>query len=72
MLARCCSPRNDCPGFYSHNSSAVSATITRVAALPTSSAACKNGGWKTLGTYKNRGDCVSFIATGKSNPDMVS
>ena len=32
---------------------------------PTSKAQCMNGGWKSFGTsFKNQGDCVSFVATG--------
>jgi hypothetical protein len=39
-------------------------------ALPTSTAECKNGGWKTYGVFKNQGDCVSFVATkGKNQPN---
>ena len=64
--------QNDCPGFYGDNGGSVSATITPVAPVPVSAASCKNGGWKTFGTYKNQGDCVSFVSTGKSNPDATS
>ena len=37
---------------------------------PTTTAACKNGGWKTFNNpaFKNQGDCVSFVATGGRNP----
>ena len=36
--------------------------------LPTSKDQCKNGGWQNYGTtFKNQGDCVSFIATGGKN-----
>jgi hypothetical protein len=36
---------------------------------PTSKDQCKNGGWQTYGTFKNQGDCVSFVATkGKNQP----
>ena len=28
---------------------------------------CKNGGWRTLGDFKNQGDCVSWFATGGKN-----
>lgn len=36
---------------------------------PTSKDQCKNDGWKTYGTFKNQGDCVSFVATkGKNQP----
>jgi hypothetical protein len=36
--------------------------------LPTSKDQCKDGGWQTYGVFKNRGDCVSFVATGGKNP----
>ena len=37
--------------------------------LPTSKAQCMHGGWKNFGTtFKNQGDCVSFVATGGKNP----
>jgi hypothetical protein len=38
--------------------------------VPTSRAQCKNGGWRTFARpdcspFKNQGDCISFVATGK-------
>jgi hypothetical protein len=43
---------------------AASVTFTYTA-LPTSKDQCKNGGWETFGnTFKNQGQCVSFVATG--------
>jgi hypothetical protein len=37
--------------------------------LPTSKDQCKQGGWKDFGsTFKNQGDCVSFVASGGKNP----
>ena len=37
---------------------------------PTSKDQCKKGGWKTFTnpSFKNQGDCVSFVATGGKNP----
>jgi hypothetical protein len=34
---------------------------------PTSKDQCKNGGWKTLNnpTFKNQGDCIQYVNTGK-------
>ena len=33
--------------------------------FPTSKDQCKNGGWRNFGsTFKNQGQCVSFVATG--------
>jgi hypothetical protein len=36
---------------------------------PTSKDQCKDGGWKTFTnpSFKNQGDCVSFVATGGKN-----
>jgi thrombospondin type 3 repeat protein len=35
-------------------------------ALPTTTDQCKKDGWKQYGiTFRNQGDCVSFVATGK-------
>jgi hypothetical protein len=37
--------------------------------LPTSKDQCKNGGWRNFGTtFKNEGQCVSFVATGGKKP----
>lgn len=48
----------------------VALKITATADMPTSKDQCKDNGWKTYGsTFKNQGDCVSFIATnGKDQP----
>jgi hypothetical protein len=29
--------------------------------LPTSKDQCKNGGWKTYGSFRNQGDCITFV-----------
>ena len=43
--------------------------VTDAQELPVSTDQCRNGGWKTYGVFKNRGDCVSFVATkGKNTP----
>ena len=42
-------------------------TTTLIAGL-TSVDQCKKSGWETFGVFKNQGDCVSFVATGGSNP----
>jgi hypothetical protein len=35
---------------------------------PTSKSQCMHGGWKSFGTtFKNQGDCVTFVATGGKN-----
>jgi hypothetical protein len=41
--------------------------VTDAQPFPTSKDQCKNGGWRTFGTFKNQGDCVSFVATGGKN-----
>jgi hypothetical protein len=39
------------------------------ACLPATKQECKNGGWRDFGdTFKNQGDCVSFVATKGKNP----
>ena len=42
--------------------------VTDAHPLPTSKGQCKNGGWQTYGSFKNQGDCVSFVATGGKSP----
>jgi hypothetical protein len=42
-------------------------TIT-VTCEPTTTADCKNGGWRSYGIFKSQGDCVSFVATKGKNP----
>jgi hypothetical protein len=37
-------------------------------ALTTRKDECKNGGWRNYGVFKNQGDCVSFVATGRQEP----
>jgi hypothetical protein len=48
----------------------VAMQITATQVLPTSKDQCVNSGWTTYGTtFKNQGDCVSFVATnGKNQP----
>jgi hypothetical protein len=41
--------------------------VTDVQPFPTTKDECKNGGWRNYGTFKNQGDCVSFVATGGKN-----
>jgi Thrombospondin type 3 repeat len=40
--------------------------------LPSSAEECKAGGWRKFhdgaAVFKNQGDCVSFVATGGTNP----
>jgi hypothetical protein len=33
--------------------------------MPSSKDQCKNGGWRNFPQFKNQGDCVSFVETGK-------
>ena len=38
--------------------------------LPTEKEQCKNGGWMNYGTtFKNQGDCVSYMVTGRTSPN---
>ena len=42
--------------------------LTSSPAFPTTKEQCKNGGWQDFGlSFKNQGDCVSFVATGGKN-----
>lgn len=42
--------------------------IAATVPMPTSKDQCKKDGWKDYGTtFKNQGDCVSFVATGGKN-----
>ena len=43
-------------------------TPTPTPSLPTITEQCKKGGWENYGdTFKNHGDCVSFVATDGEN-----
>jgi hypothetical protein len=57
---------NDCL-IWDDNSGSLTATV---ALVPTSKDACKKGGWANLqeqdgSSFKNQGDCVSYVNTGK-------
>jgi hypothetical protein len=59
--------------FYSGVRSGDGVITVSYLALPTSKDQCKHGGWQTFGTvFKNQGDCVSFVATGGTNPPSGS
>lgn len=58
-------------GLYSDNSGSFVATVTLISP-PVNADACKNGGWRARtdsrgNSFKNQGDCVSFVATGGRN-----
>ena len=37
--------------------------------MPVRKEQCKKDGWRTYGTtFRNQGDCVSYVATGTRNP----
>ena len=52
-------------GFDEFFDTSTAGTPTPLA--PTTASECKQGGWKTYGTFKNQGDCVSSVATGGRN-----
>ncbi len=53
-------------GFLFDNLSQLSGPIP--VNMPTNKDQCKGDGWKAFGsTFKNQGDCVSFVATGGKN-----
>jgi DNA-binding beta-propeller fold protein YncE len=39
--------------------------VTPLPRMPTSKEQCKNGGWRNYPQFKNQGQCVSFVETGK-------
>ncbi len=43
-------------------------TTTIATNRPASKEDCKDGGWTNYGVFKNQGDCVSYVATGGTNP----
>lgn len=43
-------------------------TTTAAGNRPATKDDCKKDGWQRHGVFKNQGDCVSWIATGGSNP----
>jgi hypothetical protein len=54
------------PGFDESFSSSLASPTPL---FPTSIDQCENAGWANYGTtFKNQGDCVSFVATGGKNP----
>jgi hypothetical protein len=62
---------NNCSSTANPTGVDFTATVTYTL-YPTSSDQCKNGGWQNLtdrnGTsFKNQGDCVSYVATGGRN-----
>lgn len=60
------------PQVVEISSASINGTVYNFAA-PTSKAQCKQGGWQSFsnpGTFKNQGDCVSYVAThGKNGPN---
>lgn len=63
-------------GFLIDNVAITSSTVSAppVSVVPTDKSQCMNGGWKTLSdaqvgghSFKNQGDCVSFVATKGKN-----
>ena len=52
---------------FSFNENFASAGVVQL----TSKQQCMDGGWQSFG-FKNRGDCVSFVATGGKNPPSGS
>jgi len=55
----CASPPSDFPIRYAIDSGDI--IVTDSPSPPTSTAPCKNGGWRSFGIFKNQRDCVSFV-----------
>jgi hypothetical protein len=61
----------DNQGFF--NASVDAIVVQSTPRLPTTKDQCKNGGWRTFGsTFKNQGDCVSFVASTGKNPPALT
>jgi hypothetical protein len=60
-------PSSTDPDYGRFSGLAQNFTVADTNPLPTSKAQCKNNGWRNYGTFKNQGDCVSFVATGGKN-----
>jgi hypothetical protein len=43
---------------------AITPVLLPTSPLPTSKDQCKNGGWEDFG-FKNQGQCIKFVNTGK-------
>ena len=54
--------------WYGDNNGSLTVDVYKVNPMPTSADQCKKDGWKQYGVFKNQGDCVSYVATGGSNP----
>jgi hypothetical protein len=56
--------------YLSVNGDKTTFDLERDEPMPTTKEQCKNGGWQSYGTtFKNQGDCISFVATqGKNEP----
>jgi hypothetical protein len=67
---------NDCtPGAAGNNPLPLATgdlVVTDAQTTPTSKAQCKNGGWRNFASFKNQGDCVSFVATKGKDPPANS
>jgi len=63
-------PANAGKGYLFDNVSLMSGPTPVTTNVPTSKDQCMNNGWKSFGTtFKNQGDCVSFVASkGKNQP----
>jgi hypothetical protein len=57
------------PGVVHLDNISVNGQVVGSPTSPTTKDECKNGGWQNFNpTFKNQGDCVSFVATGGKNP----
>jgi hypothetical protein len=54
--------------YVSVNGAKTTFDLERDLPLPTNKDQCKSGGWQNYGsTFRNQGDCVSYVATGGKN-----
>jgi hypothetical protein len=53
------------PPFVATGNFPSALAVSAVARVPTTKEQCKNGGWRNFPQFKNQGDCVSFVETGR-------
>jgi YVTN family beta-propeller protein len=53
------------PGFVPVGTHPEGIAVTPLPRVPTSKDQCKSGGWRIFPQFKNQGDCVRFVETGR-------
>jgi hypothetical protein len=60
------------PGIVNIDNVSLNGAVVGSPTSPQTKDDCKNGGWQNFNpSFKNQGDCVSFVATGGKNPPFT-